>query len=61
MAKQILGWKSYRGDKSLKDGFFQIRINSSGIVLSILNGYPTYEKFVGCDNQTLLDQVAWLT
>jgi len=28
----------------------------SGIVLSILQGYPSYEKFVGCDNATLIDQ-----
>ena len=32
----------------------------SGIVLSILQGYPSYEKFVGCDNTTLIEQVHFI-
>ena len=29
----------------------------SGIVLSIIDGYPLYDKFVGCSNETLAAQV----
>ena len=30
----------------------------SGIVLSIIDGYPLYDKFVGCSNENLAKQVS---
>lgn len=31
----------------------------SGIILSVIDGYPLYDKFVGCNNETLAEQVSF--